>query len=164
MTASELRQLITSKIEDQTIPNRVMDWARKNSRKRLRRNNLPEGADLIHIAGMTRLRFPTAWDIWTTYLLSYRTVNVMVPDEAELRRLNICWYEGLEERNKIRIQFLSNPDKVQDAADKITECQNLKAAYLQRLSELNTAYMGCRQALGPDGYDIRKLVEIEKKQ
>jgi len=164
MTANELRKLIESKIEDQTIPNRVMDWARKNAGKGLRKNNLPEGLTLRQNCGMTHLDFPSKNGDYNSFLLDWKTVNVVVPTEAELKARNTCWYEALEERNKIRIQFLNNPDKVQDAADKITDCANRRDAYLLSLSELNTAYLGYRQALDPDGYSIRALVEIEKKR
>jgi len=164
MTASELRKLITSKIEDQTIPNRVMDWARKNAGKGLRKNNLPEGLTLRQNYGMTHLDFPSKNGDYNSFLLAHRTVNVTVPDEQELRRLNTGWYEGLEERNLIRIQFLNNPDKVQDAADKITECRNLKEAYLKALSGLNVEYLDYRKPISPDAYEIRQLVEIEKKR
>lgn len=164
MTASELRALVTSKIEDQTVPNRVMEWVRKNAGKGLRKNNLPEGATISFRFGMTHLVFPKKADEYTDYLLSHRTVNVIIPDVAELRRLNSCWYEGLEERNKIRREFLGNEEMTGRASRMIQDCVRLKQAYLNILEMMNKHFLDHQKPLSPDSYEIRKLVEIEKKR
>lgn len=165
MTSKEFRQMLLSTMEDEKEPQRILEWCKKNSGKRLTERNKLEGYYIRKQYGMTHIENKLYRDNRYgdgampsdahSFLVAHAETNVLVPSPEDFQELNSHEYRGVQERNEKRRAMLNNGAKFCEALSAIAHVEAAVKRYREAMQVFDSIF-----AYHPDRHTLEKIIGV----